>query len=330
MENELNQHSNGEGLEKVKRRLSSDLVEQKIAALAEALNYGQAGLNLVIEVLKDPSSPIQSVAYLLLKERAEQEVKEALEYYEEKIKAHERYQEFVINVVGELRTPINGIIGFQKLLVEGVADDPEEERHFLEEVYRLALNLHKRLNDIQDFAKIEADQMDLTLGEIKLDELFKDVENFARILVEKKNLSLSLKTPTNHHKIILYGDYKQLLRVISNLVDNAIKFTGEGRIKITAEVINKKAYIGSQEFVNMVKIEVIDMGIGVLPNAQNRLFIPFFDSGNHEITNHISRGFKLALSKKLVEKMGGEMSFYSAGENMGSTVTFTIPMSFSA
>ena len=74
------------GLEGIKKRLASDTIEQKVAALAEAFNYGKAGLDLVIEVLKEQSSPIQSVAYLLLKERAEQQVKEALQqYYGEKI-----------------------------------------------------------------------------------------------------------------------------------------------------------------------------------------------------------------------------------------------------
>jgi hypothetical protein len=94
MANKLNQPRSTDlvlgGLEGVKKRLASEAVEQKVAALADAFNYGEAGLALVIEVLKEQSSPIQSVAYLLLKGRAEQQVKEALQqYYGEKIKSHE-------------------------------------------------------------------------------------------------------------------------------------------------------------------------------------------------------------------------------------------------
>lgn len=320
------------GIEGVKKRLASDFIEQKVAALSEAFNYGQAGLDLVIEVLKDPSSPIQSVAYLLLKERAEQQVKEALQqYYGESIKSHELYQKFVISATYELRTPINGMIGFLKLIMEGMADNPEEERDFLEEAHKLALNLCKRINDILDITTIEANKMDLNLGEVKLDKLFKDVENFAQPLVQRKHLSLSLQMPTNFDEIILYSNYQRLLEVMLNLVDNAIKFTDEGGITISVEVIKKKVYFDSREFSNMVKIKVADTGIGLSFYEQRKLFQPFGKLKSSEGQN-VSPGIclGLALSKRFVQLMGGEMNFFSAGENMGSTVTFTIPMSFSA
>jgi signal transduction histidine kinase len=333
MEDKLNQPQsadiNLEGLEGVKKRLASEAVEQKVAALAEAFNYGEAGLALVIEVLKDQSSPIQSVAYLLLKERAEQQVKEALQqYYGEKIKSHELDLESVINAVDKLRTPLNGLIGFQKLILEDMADDPEEERDFLKEAQRLGLHLHKLLIDIRDIVRIEADDMHIELGEVKLDEVFKDVEDF-RKLAQKKKLSLYLELPNNHNEIILYSNYAELKRVISNLVDNAIKYTDEGEIKIRAEVIKKKVIVESQEFLHLVKIGVTDTGIGVLSGVQNNLFKPFVNLyGGYTYYNlhgnGIGRG--LALSKSLMKKMGGEMNFYSPGEGLGSTVTFTIPM----
>jgi len=203
MEDKLNQPQstgiNLEALEGVKKRLASEAVEQKVAALAEAFNYGEAGLALVIEVLKEQSSPLQSIAYLLLKERAEQQVKEALQqYYGEKIKSHELERECVINAVHVLRTPLNGILGFQKLILDGMADDPEEEREFLEEAQMSGMRLLNLLNDILDIARIEADKMHLELGEVKLDEVLKEVEKF-RVLAQKKNLSLSLEIPNNHN-----------------------------------------------------------------------------------------------------------------------------------
>ncbi len=310
------------GLEGVKKRLASDTIEQKVAAIAEAFNYGQAGLYLVIEVLKDQSSPIQSVAYLLLKERAEQQVKEALQqYYGEKIKSYELAQEWVVEAVEELRTPLNGIIGGQKFILEGMADDPEEERDFLEQAHRIALNLHNLLNDIQDIAAIEADIMHLELGAVKLDEVFKDVEKF-RTLAQAKNLSLSLEIPINHNEIILYGNSQRVQQVMSNLVDNAIKFTYEGEIKISAQVIENQVSVDIHDFLSMVKIKVTDTGIGVSLNEQKNLFKPFFRVGNCRMQS-VNRG--LPLSKGLVKKMGGEMIFYSPGEGLGSTVTFTIP-----
>jgi signal transduction histidine kinase len=315
------------GLEGVKKRLASDTFEQKIVDLVEAFNYGEVGLALVIEVLKEQSSPLQSIAYLLLKERAEQQVKEALQqYYGEKIKSQEIEREWVINAVHEMRMLLNGILGFQKLILDGMADDPEEEREFLEEAQRSAVYLHNLLNDILDIARIEADKMHLELGAVKLDEVFKDVEEFM-VLAQTKNLSLSLEIPNNHNEIILYSNCTKLEKVISNLLDNAIKYTREGEIKISAEVIEKKCSIDSREFLHMVKIEVTDTGIGVPLNKQNNLFKPFFDKYDNCRTHGCTGlGRGLALSKSLVKTMGGVMNFYSPGEGLGSTVTFTIPM----
>jgi hypothetical protein len=332
MTKKLNQPQSNElvflELEGVKKRLANGALEQKIAALTEAFNYGEAGLELVIEVLKDPSSPIQSVAYLLLKERAEQQVKEALQqYYREKIKSYELDREWVIDALHELRIPLNAMTGLQKLILDGMADDPEEERDFLEEAHKSGMRLRNLLNDIQDMVLIEADKMHLELAEVKLDEVFKDVENF-RTLAQEKNLSLSLEMPTNYNEIILYSNYDKLQKVIAELLKNAIKYTHKGEIKIRAEVINKKVSVNSLQFMNVIKIEVNDTGIGVYLDQQNNLFKPFFDSGRNNRTQvYKSTGIGLALSKGLVKKMGGEMIFYSLGEGLGSTVTFTIPMS---
>lgn len=207
-----------------------------------------------------------------------------------------------------------------------MADDPEEEREFLEQAQMSGMRLHNLLNDILDIARIEADKMHLELGEVKLDEVFKDVEKF-RVLAQRKNLSLSLEMPNNHNEIILYSNCAKLEKVISNLLDNAIKYTHEGEIRISAEVIENKVIVDNRKFLHMVKIEVTDPGIGVPLNKQNNLFKPFFDIyGNYGKHGCKGLGRGLALSKGLVKTMGGEMNFYSPGEGLGSTVTFTIPM----
>ncbi len=352
MANKLNQPRSTDlvlgGLEGVKKRLASEAVEQKVAALADAFNYGEAGLALVIEVLKEQSSPIQSVAYLLLKGRAEQQVKEALQqYYGEKIKSHELDPERVINAVCvinatyKLQQPLYNLTGCQKLILEGMTDDLEEERELLEEAHKSARDLYNLLNDIADFARIEADKMHLELGKVKLDEVFKDVEEF-RVLAQRKNLSLYLEMPNNHNEISLYSNSQKLQQVMSNLLMNAIEYTHYGGIKISTEVIEKKDSVDRWEFLHMVKIEVTDTGIGVPLNKQNNLFKPFFDLDGdgtliyrpHRIllynSDRTSRndgiGIGLALSKSLVKRMGGEINFYNSGQGLGSTVTFTIPM----
>ena len=156
--------------------------------------------------------------------------------------------DFLANTSHELRTPLNGIIGFLKLLLEGMADNPEEQREFLQEAYRSSLHLLNLINDILDIAKIEAGRLDLELTDIDLADLFQDVDNLIRTQAEQNNLSFQIKTPATLTPVMLYGNYQRLLQVMLNLVGNAIKFTHEGGVSVSAEINNKKITWDSQQF----------------------------------------------------------------------------------
>jgi signal transduction histidine kinase len=234
--------------------------------------------------------------------------------------------EFLASTTHELRTPLNGIIGFLKLILDGMADDPEEQKEFLEESYKSALYLLNLINDILDIAKIEAGKMDLDLGPVELDELFSTVHNFARPQAGRKNLSFKLKRPPTHTQIIVYGNYQRLLQVILNLVGNAIKFTHEGGIVLSAEIVKKKMIFDDREFPAIAKISVADTGIGVSLEKQSKLFQKFVQVDGSRTKAYGGTGLGLTISQKLVEAMGGKVQFYSMGEGLGSTVTFTVPL----
>ena len=234
--------------------------------------------------------------------------------------------QFLANTSHELRTPLNGILGFLKLLVDGMADDPEEAHQFIEEAYRSAVHLFNVINDILDVAKIEAGKMELDLAPVQLGELLQQVENFTRVQVEQKRLQFQIQKPAVEDEIIVYGNYQRLLQVILNLTGNAIKFTGEGGIRISAEVIKKKVTVDNQQFPGMVKIRVADTGIGVSLDKQDKLFESFFQVDGDRTRQYGGTGLGLAISQKLVEAMGGTVNFYSMGEGLGSTVTFTVPL----
>ena len=234
--------------------------------------------------------------------------------------------DFLANTSHELRTPLNGIIGFIKLLLEGMADNPEEQREFLQEAYKSSLHLLNLINDILDIAKIEAGKIDLELTDIELEELLQDVDNLIRTQAEQNNLSFQIKTPATLTPVTIYGNYQRLLQVMLNLVGNAIKFTHEGGVSISAEISNKKITSDSQQFPGMVKISVADTGIGVSLEKQNKLFENFFQVDGSRTKSYGGTGLGLAISQKLVETMGGTISFYSMGEGLGSTVTFTVPL----
>ncbi|MEG4800006.1 ATP-binding protein [Microcoleus sp. ARI1-B5] len=234
--------------------------------------------------------------------------------------------QFLANTSHELRTPLNGILGFLKLLMDGMADDPQEAHQFIEEAYRSALHLFNVINDILDIAKIEAGKMELDLAPVKLGELLQQVENFTRVQVQQKRLQFQIQTPPSQDEIIVYGNYQRLLQVILNLTGNAIKFTTEGGIRISAEVIKKKVTVQNQEFPGIVKIRVADTGIGVSLDKQDKLFESFFQVDGARTRQYGGTGLGLAISQKLVEAMGGTVNFYSMGEGLGSTVTFTVAL----
>jgi signal transduction histidine kinase len=234
--------------------------------------------------------------------------------------------EFLAATTHELRTPLNGIIGFLKLILDGMADDGEEQKEFLQEAYKSALYLLNLINDILDLAKIEAGKLDLELSPVQLDELFASIDNFTRHQAQRKNLSFKIKMPPTHTPILIYGSYQRLLQVMLNLVGNAIKFTHEGGISIAAEIVKKKVICHGQEFPGMVKISVADTGIGVSLEQQEKLFEKFVQVDGSHSKAYGGTGLGLAISQKLVQAMGGQVQFYSMGEGLGATVTFTVPL----
>jgi signal transduction histidine kinase len=234
--------------------------------------------------------------------------------------------EFLANTSHELRTPLNGMIGFLKLILDGMAEDPEEQREFLEEAHRSAMHLLDIITDVLDIAKIEAGKMQIDLSPVKLEEVLMQVEKMTQTQILQKHLSFEIQQPATHDEIILYGNYQRLLQVMLNLVGNAIKFTHEGGITISAEVIKKKVVVQGQDMPGIVKIRVADTGIGVSLDKQDKLFQSFSQVDGSLTRQYGGTGLGLAISQKLVEAMGGVVNFYSMGEGLGSTVTFTVPL----
>ncbi len=252
-----------------------------------------------------------------------EELKQASDKAEE---ASRLKSEFLASTSHELRTPLNGIIGFLNLILEEMADDPEEQRDFLREAKKSALHLLNLINDILDIARIEAGKMELDFTDFELNELFQDVENKTSTQALQKKLSFDIKLPATLDSVIIYGNYQRLLQVMLNLVGNAIKFTHEGGITISAEIMKKKISVNGQEFPGSVKVRVADTGIGVSLEKQDRLFQKFSQVDASRTKAYGGTGLGLVISKVMVEAMGGEVQFFSMGEGLGSTVTFTVPL----
>jgi len=231
---------------------------------------------------------------------------------------------FLASVSHEIRTPLNGIINFlQFALDEDMADTLEERNLFLNDAHKLSLHLLNVLNDILDIAKIEAGKMEISSAPVELGQLFSKVETSTRPQAEKKNLSFHMYMPSTSEPILVQGDDQRLLQVMLNLVGNAIKFTDEGSIIISVDLIIRK---GRHKSPGMVKVRVIDTGIGVSLEKQSKLFQLFSQVDGSLTRQYGGTGLGLTISQKLIEAMGGEVNFFSLGEGLGSTVTFTVPL----
>nr|WP_242541372.1 ATP-binding protein [Phormidium pseudopriestleyi] len=297
------------------------------------LTHQQLDANVAESAKPTPLRPWSMAEIELVQELAEQ-VGTAIAHatlYEELEEARQQAEEisqlksqFLANTSHELRTPLNGIIGFLKLIVDDMAEDEEEKQEFIKEAYRSAVHLLNLINDVLDIAKIEAGKMELDLVPVKLDELLTGIENHARAHGQEKNLSFQVYKPRTEDEIILYGNYQRLLQVLLNLVGNAIKFTHEGGITITAELMEYQGFFQNQEFPGMVSIAVADTGIGVSLDQQDKLFQSFSQVDGERTRRYGGTGLGLAISQRLIEAMGGEVNFYSMGEGLGSTVTFTV------
>lgn len=234
--------------------------------------------------------------------------------------------EFLANMSHELRTPLNGMIGFLKLILDGMADDPEEQQEFLEESMKSAEHLLELINEILDLAKIEAGKAQIDLIPLDFSEVLNQLLRSQRNSAERKNLTFEVQMPQTRDAVILYSNYQRLYQVLLNLVSNAIKFTHEGGLTITTEFVRRKVTIQNHECPGMMMVRVADTGIGVSLEKQDRLFRSFSQIDGSTTRRYGGTGLGLAISQALVSAMGGEVHFYSMGEGLGSTVTFTIPL----
>jgi PAS domain S-box-containing protein len=221
---------------------------------------------------------------------------------------------FLQNMSHEIRTPMNGILGFTALLRNpGLTDVKQQE--FIQLIEQSGQRMLNIINDIIDLSKIETGQIDISSKEINVNHLLKQLHAFFKPEAEGKGLNLTYKTELSDELCKIKTDETKLTRVLSTLINNALKFTKSGTI-----------VFGYHRKEQVLEFYVQDTGIGIVPEMQEIIFERFRQVDMSIARNYEGAGLGLAISKAFVEKLAGKI-WVESELGKGSTFFFNIPHS---
>jgi len=225
-------------------------------------------------------------------------------------RANNAKSEFLANMSHELRTPLNGILGYAQILMRrsDVTEDLKKDIGIIERSGNYLLML---INDILDLSKIEAGKILIDESEFDPDAIFSSVLDLMKSKAEIKKLKLNFVTDGGLPESLI-GDEKKIRQIIMNLVGNAVKFTQEGAITVTA------GYYSENEILSVI---VEDTGIGISAEVRDKVFESFFQARTANASE--GTGLGLAISKKLAITMGGDITVDSV-EGSGSKFNLTL------
>ena len=219
---------------------------------------------------------------------------------------------FLHNVSHEIRTPMNAIIGFSALLNDNELSD-EDRRQYIDIIFQSGSQLLSIINDIVDIANVESGQAKVNLTEVNLNSTLRSLNDQFSIYGKQNFVSIHLKTTLSDKDSKIVTDNTKLVQIVSNLINNAIKFTKNGQIDFGYTLKDK-----------YIEFFVSDSGIGIPPEYHSRIFDRFFQVDSAVSRQYSGTGLGLSICKGYVELLGGEIKVESE-LGKGALFLFTIP-----
>jgi signal transduction histidine kinase len=235
---------------------------------------------------------------------------------------------FLANMSHELRTPLNAILGYSELIQEEAVElGYEYILPDLEKIQIAGIQLLSIISDILDISKIEADKLELNFSEFSIVKLVEDMVTTIQLMVEMGNNTLSIEYGDDLGT--LYADYHKVGQILLNLLNNAAKFTNQGRITLT--ITRKRlshhpplSKVESQTSQSeWIFFQIADTGIGIPPEQMNKIFQAFIQADNSSTREYRGTGLGLTISEYFCRAMGGIMSVSS---ELGKGSVFTVQM----
>ncbi len=223
---------------------------------------------------------------------------------------------FLANMSHELRTPLNAVIGYSEMLEEELNDLGHDE--LLVDVHKINLSgkhLLKLINDILDISKIEAGKMDLYTESFDIHNLIHEVATENQLALEQRNNVLAVHLPSELHSI--HTDRAKLRQMLLNLLNNAAKFSENNAITLKVELFKK-------DNRDWMQIHVIDQGIGMSLEQQEKIFEPFTQADDSSTRKYGGTGLGLAITKQFAQMLGGNIKVISELDK-GSMFTLELP-----